>query len=232
MALTSGVSKGDKIMWVMHLSYGERIKRARTQKGFSQQKLAEMMNVARSTISMWENETNIPDAVMLTRLAEILEVSADYLLGLVDNPIARLRGEVRLKSGKEQVVIPILGRVSAGKGVPAEDDVIGETLVDSDEYVHFALVVEGHSMHPRLMNGDVVYVRKQPLARNGQMAIVRINGSDGVIKYFFKRDDGVVLKSENPESKPQFIPAMKWDQECAVIGVVVSYKRNMPDFEN
>jgi SOS-response transcriptional repressor LexA len=64
------------------------------------------------------------------------------------------------------------------------------------------------------------------------MAIVRINGSDGVIKYFFKRDDGVVLKSENPESKPQFIPAMKWDQECAVIGVVVSYKRNMPECEN
>jgi len=210
-------------------SLADRLRIVREEKGLSLRALAKELNIHFSTLGSYEQGRRNPDVETLVRLASYYGVSTDYLLGIVDIPEVRLKGEVKLKPSKPQKMIPLLGRVSAGNGVHAEDDVIGEVSVDADEAVDFALTVQGHSMHPRFMNGDIVFVRKQPTVRNGQIAVVRINGEDGVIKYFFKRPDGVVLKSENPEYKPQFISATKWDQECAVIGVVTSYKRNVID---
>jgi repressor LexA len=89
--------------------------------------------------------------------------------------------------------------------------------------------VTGFSMFPKLLDGDVVFVRKQPVARNGQMVVVRINGQEGVIKYFHKRSDMVILTSENPDYKPIRIDKDRWDAECAIIGVVVGLKRKFSD---
>ncbi|NLT44982.1 S24 family peptidase [Mesotoga sp.] len=46
---------------------------------------------------------------------------------------------------------------------------------------------KGLQQVPKTAKGDVVFVRKQPVARNGQMVVVRINSQEGVIKYFHKR---------------------------------------------
>ena len=84
-------------------------------------------------------------------------------------------------------------------------------------------------MFPKLLDGDVVFVRKQPVARNGQMVVVRINGQEGVIKYFHKRCDTVILTSENPEYKHIRISKDRWDFEYAIIGVVNVLKREFSD---
>lgn len=60
---------------------GDRIKELRKQKGYSQETLAQRMNVVRQTVSKWENGTSVPDAEMLKDLAEIFEVSVSILLG-------------------------------------------------------------------------------------------------------------------------------------------------------
>ncbi len=60
---------------------GERIKELRKQKGYSQETLAQQMNVVRQTVSKWENGTSVPDAEMLKNLAEIFEVPVSVLLG-------------------------------------------------------------------------------------------------------------------------------------------------------
>ena len=61
--------------------FGENLKMLRKQKGFSQEELAVRLHVVRQTISKWEKGLSIPDAEMLIRLAEILEVSVSELLG-------------------------------------------------------------------------------------------------------------------------------------------------------
>lgn len=207
----------------------DRLKVVREGKGLSLRALAKEINIHFSTLGSYEQGRRNPDVETLKTLAEYFGVSTDYLLGIVDDPKVVLKGEVRLKPSKTQRIIPLLGRVSAGNGTPAEDDVIGQLSIDEDEAIDFALTVQGHSMHPRFMEGDIVYIKKQPLARNGQIAVVRINGNDGVIKYFYKRSDGVILKSENPEYPPQHIPGERWDRECSVIGIVASYKRRIPE---
>jgi putative transcriptional regulator len=61
--------------------FGENLKTARKQKGFSQEQLATRLNVVRQTISKWEKGISVPDAETLIQLAEVLEVEASDLLG-------------------------------------------------------------------------------------------------------------------------------------------------------
>ena len=59
----------------------ENIKALRKSKGLSQQELAVKLNVVRQTVSKWEKGLSVPDAELLTRLAEVLEVPVSTLLG-------------------------------------------------------------------------------------------------------------------------------------------------------
>lgn len=61
--------------------FSENFKTLRKQKGMSQETLAQQLNVVRQTISKWEKELSVPDADMLTRIAELLDVSVSELLG-------------------------------------------------------------------------------------------------------------------------------------------------------
>lgn len=60
---------------------GENIKELRKAKGLSQQELAERLHVVRQTVSKWEQGLSVPDADLLVRLADCLEVSVGELLG-------------------------------------------------------------------------------------------------------------------------------------------------------
>jgi len=61
--------------------FSENLKTLRKQKGMSQEMLAQRLNVVRQTVSKWEKGLSVPDAEMLMRLAELLEVSVEELLG-------------------------------------------------------------------------------------------------------------------------------------------------------
>ena len=59
----------------------QNIKNLRKQKGYTQETLAQELNIVRQTVSKWEKGYSVPDAVMLERLAELFEVSVGELLG-------------------------------------------------------------------------------------------------------------------------------------------------------
>lgn len=61
--------------------FNENFKTLRKQKGMSQETLAQQLNIVRQTISKWEKGLSVPDADMLTRIAELFEVSVSELLG-------------------------------------------------------------------------------------------------------------------------------------------------------
>ncbi|HHY67320.1 MAG TPA: helix-turn-helix domain-containing protein [Alicyclobacillus sp.] len=65
---------------------GQRIRERRKAKKMTQQNLADMLKLAKSTISQYETGVNEPDSETLVRLARILDTTTDYLLGLTDNP--------------------------------------------------------------------------------------------------------------------------------------------------
>ena len=61
--------------------FSENLKVLRKEKGFSQEQLAAQLNVVRQTVSKWEKGLSVPDAELLEKLAEVLEVSVGELLG-------------------------------------------------------------------------------------------------------------------------------------------------------
>ena len=64
---------------------GSRLLELRKQKGFTQEQLAEKLNVTNQSVSKWEKDINAPDIMLLVKLADLLETSVDYLLGRGEN---------------------------------------------------------------------------------------------------------------------------------------------------
>lgn len=64
--------------------FAERLLETRTERGFTQCKLANLLSVNQRTVSNWEHNLNEPDFSMLVKIAKSLDVTTDYLLGLQD----------------------------------------------------------------------------------------------------------------------------------------------------
>lgn len=71
-------------------TFGERLKERRIDKGLTQGDLAKQLNVAYQTISKYERDVNKPDPAMLSKLADILDCSTDFLTFRNDNPDSKL----------------------------------------------------------------------------------------------------------------------------------------------
>lgn len=67
----------------MNTPFAETLKKLRTEKGLSQRDLAKSMYVTRSTVARWENGSRLPDAAMLSRLAQCLDEDVSTLLSAV-----------------------------------------------------------------------------------------------------------------------------------------------------
>lgn len=61
--------------------FGDVLKQLRKARGLTQSRFAELMNVAQATVASWENGTRKPDIETISQIADVLEVSTDYLLG-------------------------------------------------------------------------------------------------------------------------------------------------------
>lgn len=68
------------------MELGKRIRKARKAKKITQEQLGKAANVSDATINRYENGIRQPDPEMLSLLADILDVSVDYLLGRTDHP--------------------------------------------------------------------------------------------------------------------------------------------------
>lgn len=70
----------------------DRIKQLREQKGLTQAALARMLNVTRSSVNAWEMGISVPSTQSLVQLAEIFDISTDYLLGIDTSSAIRTDG--------------------------------------------------------------------------------------------------------------------------------------------
>lgn len=109
--------------------------------------------------------------------------------------------------------IPILGRISAGLPLYAEEHIEGYTITDLNggaEY--FGLRVHGDSMNAlRINEGDIIIARRQEEVEQGEIAVVLVDEQDATVKRFYSSDTTVTLmpQSTNPEHKPQMYDLSK-----------------------
>ncbi|WP_051276382.1 helix-turn-helix domain-containing protein [Desulfovirgula thermocuniculi] len=81
--------------------FPQRLKEVRKKKNLLQKELASMLGVSRAAVTSWENGSRVPEFETLQRIADVLEVSVDYLLGRTDDPTPKsARQEMRKEAEK------------------------------------------------------------------------------------------------------------------------------------
>lgn len=135
---------------------------------------------------------------------------------------------IRLKDSlREQLGLPLVGRVAAGQPILAEEHIEARYQIDPDLFKkqpHFLLRVRGMSMRDAgIFDGDLVAVHRTPEIRNRQIVVARLENEVTVKRY---RQEGhrVWLLPENPEFEP--IQVDLKDQQLTIEGVVVGVVRD------
>ncbi len=175
------------------MTVGERIRHRRKQLGLSVDDIAKRLGKDRATIYRYESDEieNLPINI-LEPLAEILRVSPAYLMGWEDDVICKTKK------------VPMLGEIAAGEPILADEHCEYYVEVDEDLNVDFCLKVRGDSMiDARILDGDIVFIRQQPIVENGEIAAVLID-DEVTLKRFYKNNGGVILKPENSKYQPKF----------------------------
>jgi len=141
------------------------------------------------------------------RAIEILEQDDDYLL-----------------ARKKTIDVPIVGKVTAGEPILAIENIedtypVPLEIVEGHEV--FMLKVQGESMiNAGILDGDLVLVKKQKQAYNGDI-IVALLEDEATVKRFFKEKDFVRLQPENPFMDPIYT------KDVSILGKVIGLYRKM-----
>lgn len=174
-----------------------RIKLLRKAKNIKQADLAKAISVSQSALSGYETGKYEADTDTYKRLADFFGVTLDYLLG----------GDPSAAGRKGYIRVPVLGRVAAGIPIDAIEEIIDWediSAASAGDGEYFGLQIKGHSMEPKISDGDVVIVRRQPDVDSGDIAVVLVNGDDATVKRVKKGPQGVTLIPSNPAYEPMY----------------------------
>ncbi len=203
-----------------------RIKKLREEFHMTQQELADKLNGAKSTVAMYENETRKPSMEVLIKLSEIFNCSIDYLLGKSDIKNPDLKDKLFL--------IPIVGKVAAGKPIFANENIEGYLPIDPLMYNltspngFFFLQIQGESMNKLIKNGSFALIKKQDYAENGDVIVAIVNGDDEatVKRYKQLNEQFIMLEPVSEDSSFQPITIDLKNTKFSIIGKVIGdFKR-------
>lgn len=169
-----------------------------------------------ATFSDWINAKTYP------RIDKI-ELMANYF-GIEKSDLVEEKG----RSAKKGITINVLGRVAAGIPIEAIENIIDTEEISAEMAKtgdFFGLQIHGDSMEPKISEGDIVIVRKQEDAENGQIIIATVNGTDATCKRLRKYHDGIELISNNPSYDPMFFSNEEIESKpVKIIGRVVELR--------
>ena len=122
--------------------------------------------------------------------------------------------------------IPIVGHVAAGAPLLAQENIEGWMSISGvrEGQVVFALRVRGDSMiGAAILDGDLVIVRQQQVADDGDIVLALIDEQDATIKRLRRRGELIILQPENPEHEPITVHADRVQLQGKVIGLRRDY---------
>jgi repressor LexA len=122
--------------------------------------------------------------------------------------------------------IPLMGRIAAGRPLEAmeyRDSLSLNDIVDNKAV--FALEVSGESMRDdHIMHGDYVLVEKAQTARQGEIVVALVDGSETTLKHYFLEGDTVRLQPANSEMEPIFVPAAQVAIQGRVLAIIRKFQ--------
>ena len=128
--------------------------------------------------------------------------------------------------GRPSEALPLMGKIAAG--LPVETSESAETISLNDiigAREVFALQVRGDSMaDEHIMDGDYVLVEKAQLAKEGEIVVALVRGSETTLKRYYLEGETVRLQPSNAEMKPIMVPANQVAIQGRVLGMMRKYR--------
>ncbi|MDO5564638.1 MAG: S24 family peptidase [Eubacteriales bacterium] len=182
----------------MDNEFGKKLHNIRKSKNLTLEAVGNYVGVQKSTVQKWEKGIIHNMKVdKITKLAKILSISPDYILGYQNNQNNRSSG----------IKINVLGEVAAGIPIDAVENIIDTEEISEKLSItgnFFGLKIKGDSMNPRICDGDVVIVKQLSTCYSGDIVIVRINNESATCKKLIKHNKGISLVSFNTNYAPMF----------------------------
>ncbi len=192
----------------MATTFAERFIEALKVKNITAAELSRLSGASEGLISDYKKGVYEPKQRRLDAFARILNVSIPWLMG-ADVPMGHYDvhgGSAQSTRGKG-VKIPVFGKIAPGIPIESIEEIIDyeeihESMAKTGDF--FGLQINGDSMGPRFLPGDVVIVRKQGDCQTGEIAVLMVNGENATVKKLKKRPEGLILISTNPQYEPMY----------------------------
>lgn len=164
------------------------------------EQVAAALDLPPSVINSWKNG-NVPKWGVLYNVAGYFNVPLADLIG-TDMRAEKPRKLAEERNTPKVHMIPLYEDVSAGFGALAVDHVVEyvplyfSTVYEAQESL--CIKVRGDSMSPKIEDGDVILVHKQDSVESGSIAVVLVDGDNGLVKKVVYSDNWIELQSLNP----------------------------------
>ncbi|WP_071126259.1 LexA family protein [Peptoniphilus lacydonensis] len=209
------------------MNIGNRIKRKRLENKLTLEELGKKADVSRATMQRYESGkiTNIPSD-RIERISEALGVSPAYLMGWEDDNEPILENIPGIITPIKMKRIPILGTISCGKPIFADQNYDGYFMIDTNlPEADFVLKAKGDSMiEANIFEGDFVFFRKQRDVDNGTIAAVLID-EEATLKRVNKSNDVLILQPCNKNYEP-LIYSKDDDKNIIILGQMIGVYSN------
>lgn len=186
------------------MDIGKYLKDKRKQRGLTLEDVAKACEVNNSTASRWETgDINNMRRDKIQKLASILGITpAEIVLG--EKPNVDINSPIPF-STKNMVMLPVFETVSAGFGSCADSHVVAyePAFGNYNKDENCWIIVKGDSMSPKIQDGDYILIQKQSSVDSGDIAVVLVDGEEGVVKKVVYDESHVDLISINPKYKPR-----------------------------
>lgn len=180
------------------MNVGEYIKKLRTDNGYSQEHLGNLLGVQRAAVQKWEcGKVQNLKRETIKKLAEIFDVSPSTFID--SDTYITVNNIIPMPLTHK---VPLLGTIACGEPILAEENI--DDMVDIPEFINadFALRCKGDSMiDARIFDGDIVYIKQQPTVNNSEIAAVLI-GDEATLKRVYISDNTLTLMACNPKFPP------------------------------
>ena len=224
--------------------FNERLKLLRRESGLSQQDFAKRLGTSKSSINMYERGEREPGLETLEAIADYFNVDMDYLLGKSEHrsksawlegidksvDLDILRSQVKFENlfPIETRKFPLLGNIACGEPIMANEEVGLYVEAGANIQADFCLKASGDSMiGARIHDGDIVFIRKQPLVEDGEIAAVIIDDEATLKRVYYDQEAGVLqLFAENPQYKTMRFSGEELEH-IRIIGKAVAFQSDI-----
>lgn len=199
------------------MTIGENIKRLRIEHGLDQITLGKIAGVSDKAVSSWENNNSVPRMGAIEKMARYFKIKKS---DIIEGDLSDLSCLSAISTQK----LPLLGEIACGSPTEASEEIGIYIEANSPIKADFCLRCKGDSMiGARIYDGDIVFIRKQEMVENGEIAAVIIDNEATLKKvYYYPENNMFILKASNDKYTDLVYTGEKLDH-IRILGKAVSF---------